>query len=94
VWRQKIRRENEFTAAQIAQYPTLLVGFLSVNPLPDSAIDEIRYWQGSRRLIGLKLHFTASAVRLSNATERRQLIKVMAKSAAEQLPIVIHLGGG
>ena len=91
---QKIRRENEFTAAQIAQYPTRLVGFLSVNPLQDSAIDESRYWQGSRRLIGLKLHFTASAVHLSNATERRQLIKVMAKSAAEQLSIVIHLGGG
>jgi len=56
------RRENEFTAAQVAQYPTRLVGFLSVNPLQDSAIEEIRNWQGSRQLIGLKLHFTASAV--------------------------------
>ena len=50
------RCENEFTAAQVAQYPTRLVGFLSVNPLQDSAIEEIRNWQRSRQLIGLKLH--------------------------------------
>jgi predicted TIM-barrel fold metal-dependent hydrolase len=65
------RRENEFTAAQVAQYPTRLVGFLSVNPLQDSAIAEIRNWQGNRQLIGLKLHFTASAVDIRNLAERR-----------------------
>ena len=52
------RRENEFTAAQVAQYPTRLVGFLSVDPFADSALDEVRHWRGSQRLIGLKLHFT------------------------------------
>jgi len=88
------RRENEFTAAQVAQYPTRLVGFLSVNPLQDSAIEEIRSWQGSRQLIGLKLHFTASAVDMRNTAERRQLAKVIAVAAAETIPIVIHLGGG
>ena len=88
------RRENEFTAAQVAQYPTRLVGFLSVNPLQGSAIDEIRHWQGSRQLIGLKLHFTASAVDMRNGTERRQGGKVIAAAAAERIPIVIHLGGG
>ena len=56
------RQENEFTAAQVAQYPERLVGFLSVDPLAESAIDEIRHWRGSHQLIGLKLHFTASSV--------------------------------
>jgi uncharacterized protein len=88
------RRENEFTAAQVAQHPTRLVGFLSVNPLQDSAIEEIRNWQGSRQLIGLKLHFTASAVDMKNTAERRQLAKVIAVAGAETIPIVIHLGGG
>ena len=59
----RTRRENEFTAAEVAKYPTRLVGFLSVNPLQSSAIDEIRHWKGSNYLVGLKLHFTASAVR-------------------------------
>lgn len=89
-----IRRENEFTAAQVAQYPARLVGFLSVNPLADSAIDEVRHWHGSQQLIGLKLHFTASAVDVRNAGQRRQVAKVIRAAAAAGLPMVIHLGGG
>jgi predicted TIM-barrel fold metal-dependent hydrolase len=88
------RRENEFTAAEVAKYPTRLVGFLSVDPLQESAIDEIRHWRGSHELMGLKLHFTASAVHMKNATERRKVAAVVAEAAAEHLPIVIHIGGG
>jgi predicted TIM-barrel fold metal-dependent hydrolase len=88
------RRENEFTAAQVAQYPIRLVGFLSVDPLADSAVDEVRHWRGSQQLIGLKLHFTASAVDVRNAGQRRQVAKVISVAAAEGLPMVIHLGGG
>ena len=88
------RKENEFTAAQVAQYPGRLVGFLSVDPLADAAIDEIRHWHGSRQLIGLKLHFTASAVDIRNDAERRKVAAVIAVAAAEGLPIVIHIGGG
>jgi predicted TIM-barrel fold metal-dependent hydrolase len=88
------RRENEFTAAEVAKYPARLVGFLSVNPLQDSALDEIRHWQGSRKLVGLKLHFTASAVHIRNTTERRKVALVLAEAATGHMPIVIHLGGG
>jgi len=88
------RRENEFTAAEVAKYPDRLIGFLSVDPLADSAIDEIRHWRGSQQLIGLKLHFTASAVNIRNARERGQVAKVIAAAAEQDLPIVIHVGGG
>lgn len=89
-----VRRENEFTAAQVAQYPQRLVGFLSVDPLVDSAIDEIRHWRGSQQLVGLKLHFTASAVNIRDAGERRRIAKVVEVAAAQGLPMVIHVGGG
>ena len=88
------RRENEFTAAQVALYPERLVGFLSVDPLAESAIDEVRHWRGSRRLTGLKLHLTASAVNIRSARERGQVAKVIAAAAQVGLPIVIHVGGG
>jgi predicted TIM-barrel fold metal-dependent hydrolase len=90
----KTRQENEFTAAQIAPYPTRLVGFLSVNPLAESAVDEIRYWRGSTRLVGLKLHFFASGVNLRNARDRQKVVNVIRAAAAEGLPMVIHVGGG
>lgn len=91
---ERTRIENEFTAAEVAKYPARLVGFLSVNPLQDSAIAEIRHWQGSRQLIGLKLHFTASAVNIRSVDQRRQVARVLGEAAAEHLPIVIHIGGG
>ena len=87
------RRENEFTAAQVARHPDRLVGFLSVDPLADSAIDEIRHCRGNHQLIGLKFHFTASAVDINNADERRRVAKVIGVAATEGLPLVIHLGG-
>ena len=91
---ERTRRENEFTAAEVAKYPTRLVGFLSVNPLQNSAIEEIRHWRGSHVLIGLKLHFTASAVHIRSAAKRRQVARVLAEAALEHIPIVIHIGGG
>ncbi len=91
---KRARMENEFTAAEVAKYPGRLVGFLSVDPLQDSAIDEIRHWRGSRQLIGLKLHFSASKVNIRNADQRRRVAKVIATAAEEHLPLVIHVGGG
>jgi predicted TIM-barrel fold metal-dependent hydrolase len=90
----RTRRENEFTAAEVQKYSTRLVGFLSVNPLQDSATAEIRYWKGNPYLIGLKLHFTASAVNLRSASDRRKVASVVGEAAAEHIPIVIHVGGG
>jgi uncharacterized protein len=88
------RRENEFTANEVARYPDRLIGFLSVDPLSPSSIDEIRHWRGSRLLIGLKLHFTASAVNIRSAAHRRRLAEVIAAADDEGMPLVIHVGGG
>jgi len=90
----KTRKENEFTAAQVAQYPERLVGFLSVDPLADSAVNELRHWHGSKQLVGLKLHFFASAVDIRNARQRAQVANVINVAAAAGLPMVIHVGGG
>src|SRR3974390_1287330 len=86
----RTRQENEFPAAEIAKYPDRLVGFVSVDPLEDSAIEEMRYWAGKHTFVGLKLHFTASAVNIRNAEHRRKVARVLAEAAKEGLPIVIH----
>jgi predicted TIM-barrel fold metal-dependent hydrolase len=86
------RIENEFTAGEVAKYPTRLVGFLSVDPLQDSAIDEMRHWHGRRQLVGLKLHFNASDAHVRDAHHRRKIAGVLAEAAAQDLPIVIHTG--
>lgn len=92
--KKRTRLENEFTAAEIAKYPKRLVGFLSVDPLQDGAIDELRYWKRKRQFVGLKLHFTASAVHIRNVADRQKVARVIGEGAKENLPMVIHLGGG
>ena len=89
-----VRRENEFTAREIAQHPDRLVGVLSVDPLQHSAIQEIRHWRGSSAFVGLKLHLTASGVRLEDAGVRRQMSKVVREAATQGLALVFHIGGG
>lgn len=88
------RRENEFTAAEVAQFPSRLVGFFSVDPLEESAPEEVRHWRGSRSLIGLKLHFAASGIDVRNEAHRERVAAVLRAAAAEGLPIVMHVGGG
>jgi predicted TIM-barrel fold metal-dependent hydrolase len=91
---KRTRMENEFTAGEVAKFPGRLVGFLSVDPLEDSAIDEIRHWHGNHQLVGLKLHFSASKINVRNADQRRRVAEVIAAAAEEHLPMVIHVGGG
>ncbi len=88
------RLENEFTAAEVGKFPGRFVGFLSVDPLEPSALDELAHWRGSTVLRGLKLHFTASGVDLGDAGHRERVSAVMAAAAADGLPMVIHIGGG
>jgi predicted TIM-barrel fold metal-dependent hydrolase len=90
---KRTRIENEFAAAEVAKYPGRLVGFLSVDPLEGSAIEEIRHWHGNHQLIGLKLHFFASKVNIRDSDQRRRAAKVIAAAAEEHLPLVIHVGG-
>ena len=88
------RLENEFTAAEVSKYPKRLVGFLSVNPLQETALSELRYWTAKPQFVGLKLHFRASEVNIRNAAHREQVSRVLREAARERRPIVIHLGGG
>lgn len=89
-----VRRENEFTAAEVAQYPDRLVGFLSLDPMQPSALEELAYWRGRRVLRGLKLHLTVLGVKLGDSAQRARVAEVVGAAAAQELPLVIHVGGG
>ncbi len=89
-----VRRENEFTAAEVARYPDRLVGFLAVDPLQPSALEELAHWRGSPVLRGLKLHLTVLGVDLNDPAQRARVAEVVGTAAAQGMPLVIHVGGG
>jgi predicted TIM-barrel fold metal-dependent hydrolase len=88
----KVRAENDWTAAETAQYPDRLRAFCSFNPLKPYALDEIvRCARDPQLRYGLKLHFGNSDVQLENP-EHIELVRRAFQSANEhRMAIVVHL---
>lgn len=87
----KVSAENDWTAEQVARWPQRLVGFCSVSPLKDYAIEEIERCAALPNMRGLKLHLGNSGVQLRNPDHVERLGMIF--EAAEQLevPIVVHM---
>ena len=87
----RLRAENDWTAAQVARYPTRLVGFCAVNPLTDTALPEIERCARDLHLRGLKLHLRNSQVDLKKPEHVARLQQVFAAANRLALPLVVHL---
>ena len=90
----RLRRENDWTAAQVAQYPARLVGFCSVNPRTEQAVAEIERCATQLRLAGLKLHFGNSNVDLKTPAHLERVKSVFATANRVRLPVAVHLWDG
>jgi predicted TIM-barrel fold metal-dependent hydrolase len=88
----KVRRENDWTAAQAARYPDRLVAFCSFNPLKDYAIAELERCASTRGMArGIKLHFGNSDVQLDDPAHVARLRAVFAAANRHRMAIVVHL---
>jgi uncharacterized protein len=88
----KVRAENDWTAAQAAQYPERLRAFCSFNPLKEYALDELaRCAKDPRLRHGVKLHFGNSDVQLDNPAHLERLRQVFRAANDHRMAIVVHL---
>lgn len=88
----RVRRENDWTAAQAAQFPERLIAFCGVNPLKEYAIDEIRRCAGRPGLKhGIKLHFGNSDVQLDQPAHVARLAEVFAAADRAGMAILVHM---
>jgi predicted TIM-barrel fold metal-dependent hydrolase len=88
----KVRAENDWTAAQVSQYPDRLVGFCSVNPLKEYAVDEIARCATIKGVnTGLKLHFGNSDVQLENPEHLEKVQRVFRAANEWHMAIAIHM---
>src|SRR5947199_312218 len=73
----KVRAENDWNAAQAAQYPDRLIAFCGFNPLKDYALPELERCARNPNLRrGIKLHFGNSDVQLENPAHVTQLRRI------------------
>src|SRR5580765_7384366 len=64
---EKLKRDNDWTSKQVAQFPDRLIGFCGLNPLKDYALEELGRCAADPNLRrGLKLHFGNSVVDFHN----------------------------
>ena len=67
---EKVRRDNDWTSAQVARFPDRLIGFCGLNPLKDYALDELERCARDPNLRrGLKLHLGNSVLDYHDAAQ-------------------------
>jgi predicted TIM-barrel fold metal-dependent hydrolase len=87
----QVKEENDWTSRQVARYPDRLLGFCSVNPLKDYALEEIARCSKGRLRSGLKLHFGNSDVDLNNPRHVEQIRRVFQAANDLHMAIVVHM---
>jgi predicted TIM-barrel fold metal-dependent hydrolase len=90
--REKVRAENDWTAAQVSKYPDRLFAACSVNPVKDYALDEIaRCARDPVLKRGLKMHFGNSDVRTDLPGHLEQMKRVFRAANAAGMAIIVHM---
>jgi len=88
----KLRAENDWTAAEAAKYPKRLTALCSVNPLDERAVEEIdRCAHGKQFGRGIKLQLGANDVNLEDPQHVERLREVFRKANDDRMALVIHL---
>lgn len=89
--REKVIADNDWTAAQVAQFPGRLIGFCGISPLKDYALEELASCAKNPNLRnGLKLHFGNAVVDYRNPAHVEQIRRVFAAANGYRMPIVVH----
>lgn len=88
---ERVREENDWTAAQVARWPQRLIGFCSVAPLSSYALVEIERCTQLPNMNGLKLHLGNGGVSLRNPQHAARLAEVFRAANARRTPIVVHM---
>ena len=90
--RQKLMADNDWTAAQVAQYPGRLVGFCGISPLKDYALEELaRCAKNPNLRNGLKLHLGNAVVDYHDPAHVEQMRRVFRAANGYRMPIVVHM---
>jgi predicted TIM-barrel fold metal-dependent hydrolase len=88
---EKVKADNDWTGEQVALFPDRLVGFCSVNPVREYALEELARCSKNSHFRGLKLHFGNSVVDYHNPQHVEQVRRVFAAANGYRMPIVVHM---
>lgn len=87
---EKMMSENNYLFETANQYPNRIKPFFAIDPLKEYALKEIERCYRINSQSGLKLHFNASQVYLTESDHLKKIKKVFLKASELRLPILLH----
>lgn len=91
---EKIRLENDYLAQVKSMFPERIKAYYGVDPLQEDALDEVQRCHKELKLDGMKLHFNASQVYLTEPKHLAKIKEVFAYASANQIPVLLHFDNG
>lgn len=88
--RQRMIDENNYLLNQSKRYPKQIKPFFAIDPLKEFAIEELERCYELNPKSGLKLHFNASQVYLTESEHLQKVKQVFQKAADYNLSILLH----
>jgi len=88
---EAVSLENDWVGSQVERYHERLVGFCSVNPLDETATDEVLRCGATGTFVGLKLHLANSDVDLRSHADLDAVAAVFAAAQEVGFAVVIHM---
>jgi predicted TIM-barrel fold metal-dependent hydrolase len=87
---EKVREENNYLAFAKTKYPNKIKAFYGIDPLQEFALTEIERCHNELKLDGIKMHFNASQVYLTEPVHLGKIKAVFEYASINQIPILLH----
>lgn len=87
---ERMMAENDYLLEVAGKHPERIRPYFTIDPLKKSALTEIERCVQINPESGLKLHFNASQVYLTEPDHLEKIKKVLTKSAEHKLPVLLH----
>ena len=87
---ERVRAENDWTAAQVARHPGRLIAFCGISPLRDYAVTEVRRCARELGMKGIKMHFRSDKVDILDPRHVERLRQVFRAANEARMAIVVH----
>lgn len=82
--------ENDYAAAEVAKHPDRLIPICGINPLRESAAEEVDRCIDELGMRGVKLHLAGSEVDLRQPDQVAALTAVFDRVSERGVPVLIH----
>lgn len=87
---ERLKKENDYLLATAQKHPDRIRPFFTVDPLKEYALDEFNRCIDRHPGSGLKLHFNASQVYLTEPTHLAKVKPLFRLAAEKKAPVLLH----